>query len=121
MITCKFEGINHEVTWHLSAMYAECDRVKGRNSGGNQQRSEANLKVHGWLCGDSNISRYQEDRTNGQRISGTMSDFSDWINDMELADYPLFLGSFTWRSDNDGSASRIDRFFCSSHWEEMHL
>lgn len=51
-----------------------------------------------------------------------MTEFSEWINDMELVDPHLFGGSYIWRrSENYESASRIDRFLYSSQWKELYL
>lgn len=48
-----------------------------------------------------------------------MTEFSDWINEMEFIDPPLIEGSSTFRrGDNHKSASRIDTFLFSSQWNE---
>lgn len=71
------------------------------------------------ICGDFNITRYPSERANCSRITRAMAEFSEWINDMELIDPPLFGGSFTWRrGDNHRSASRIERYLFSHQWEE---
>ncbi|KAG5629208.1 hypothetical protein H5410_000925 [Solanum commersonii] len=65
---------------------------------------------------------YPTERTNGNRITGAMAEFSKWINEMELFDPPLFGGSYTWRrGENYMSASRIDKFLFCSQWEELFL
>ncbi|KAG5601657.1 hypothetical protein H5410_033027 [Solanum commersonii] len=38
---------------------------------------------------------------------GAMTEFSEWINDMELVDPPLFGGSYTWRSENHAMRGTI--------------
>lgn len=48
-----------------------------------------------------------------------MLEFSDLINNLELVDLPLSDGIFTWdRGNNEGTASRIDRFLVSTEWDE---
>ncbi|KAG5611856.1 hypothetical protein H5410_023137 [Solanum commersonii] len=122
MLTCRFEGIEQELTWHLSAIYADCDRGERRELWWELAAIRSLFEGPWVICGDFNITRYPEERTNCQRINGAMTEFSEWINDMEFVDPPLFGGSYTWiRSENHESASRIDRFLYSSQWEEQYL
>ncbi|WMV13369.1 hypothetical protein MTR67_006754 [Solanum verrucosum] len=118
MVTCKFEGINQALTWFLSAVYASCDPITRREL----WQEFINIKelCNGpWVaCGDFNATRYPNERSEGHGITTPMTEFSDWINEMEFIDPPLFGGSFTWRrGDNHMSASRIDRFLFSSQWD----
>lgn len=47
-----------------------------------------------WMfCGDFNVTRYPTERSITQRLTGDMTEFTDWINEMELNDPPLFGGS----------------------------
>ncbi|WMV11645.1 hypothetical protein MTR67_005030 [Solanum verrucosum] len=49
-----------------------------------------------------------------------MTDFSKWIDEMELHDPHLCGGNFTWfRGPNHHSAARLDRFLYSVEWEEF--
>ncbi|KAG5617979.1 hypothetical protein H5410_017803 [Solanum commersonii] len=67
------------------------------------------------VCGDFNVTRYPSERTNCHRLTGAMSEFSSFIEEMEMVDPPLCGGSFTWRKgENNICASRIDRFlYCT--------
>lgn len=47
---------------------------------------------------------------------GAMRDFSSLIDDLELIDFPMQGGSFTWSGGR--VFSRIDRFFISGDWKE---
>lgn len=47
--------------------------------------------------GGPNVTRFMAKRVNCHRISRTMSEFSESINDLELVDSPLIGGSLTWR------------------------
>lgn len=110
MLTFRFEGLEQDMTWYLIAIYANCKRVERRELWWELAAIRSLCDGPWVLCGDFNITRYPGD------------EFSDWINDMELVDPPLFGGSYTWRrSDNHESASRIDRFLYSSQWEEKFL
>jgi len=119
VITCRFEGINTNLTWFLSSIYADCNEVIRREL----WRDLINLKntcTGPWLfCGDFNVTRYPMERSTGQRLTGAKSDFTDWINEMELIDPPLFGGLYTWRrGENHSTASRLDRFLYSHHWDD---
>ncbi|KAK4737460.1 hypothetical protein R3W88_001157 [Solanum pinnatisectum] len=53
------------------------------------------------------------------RITNVMSDFSRWIEDIELHDPPLNGGNFRWfRGVNHRSAARLARFLYFMKWEE---
>jgi len=48
-----------------------------------------------------------------------MTDFTSWIEEMELHDPHMSGGKFTWfRGVNHPSAARLDRFLFSMEWEE---
>ncbi|WMV55766.1 hypothetical protein MTR67_049151 [Solanum verrucosum] len=107
MVTCKFEGINQALTWFLSAVYASCDPITRREL----WQEFINIKE---LCNGPWVACGSE----GHEITTPMTEFSEWINEMEFIDPHLFGGSFTWRrGDNHMSASRLDRFLFSSQWD----
>ncbi|KAG5616387.1 hypothetical protein H5410_016211 [Solanum commersonii] len=84
MPTCRFEGIEQELKWHLSAIYADCDRGERRELWWELAAIRSLFEGSWVVCGDFNITGYPEERTNCQRINGGMTEFSEWINDMEL-------------------------------------
>lgn len=73
-----------------------------------------------WLaCGDFYTVRFMAERTNCSRMTNVMTNFSRWIEDMELHDPPLNGGKFTWfRGANHRSEARLGRFLFSMEWEE---
>lgn len=118
-LTVKFEGINQVLTWFLSAVYASCDTVARRELW--QELINIKEACNGpWVsCGDFSLTRYPNERSEGNRIIGAMNEFTEWINEMEFIDPPLLGGTYTWRrGDTRTSASRIDRFLYSSQWDE---
>lgn len=71
------------------------------------------------ICGDFNTTRFVNERRNCRRMTRSMIEFSDFINDMEVVDPPLIGGSFTWeKGDNQQAFSRIDRFLFSTEWND---
>ena len=70
------------------------------------------------LCGDFNIVRYPLEKKNCNKINKGMTDFSDFIEDMELVDPELSGGKYTWKKgDRPSTATRLDRILFSEEWE----
>lgn len=109
-LTGKFTSVNDNWSWHISVVYADCNRI-ARRSLWQELINVRNTFTGPWIvCGDFNVTRYTAERTNCYRLSGAMSEFSNFIEELELVDPPLFGGSFTWRRGEEfGCASRIDR------------
>lgn len=119
VITCRFTGINQELSWSLSVVYANCNRVIRRELWSALTAVRSICKRNWVVCGDFNVTRFVAERANCHRMSGAMTEFSDNINELELVDPPLFGGSYTWRrGENHKSASRIDRFLYSADRED---
>ena len=68
-----------------------------------------------WCCfGDFNVVRFPSERSGGSRLTPTMEKFSEFIEDLNLIDFSLEEGSFTWSSGiEQSSLSRIDRVLVS--------
>ncbi|KAH0722802.1 hypothetical protein KY290_005454 [Solanum tuberosum] len=74
-----------------------------------------------WVtCGDFNTIRAMAEMRGCMRITNVMTEFSRWIEDMELHDPCLRGGNFTWfRGPNQHSSARLDRFLYSTEWDEQ--
>ncbi|KAG5620675.1 hypothetical protein H5410_005893 [Solanum commersonii] len=74
-ITGRFSGVNEDFCWHLSAIYADCNRVTRRALW--QELLVLKNSFNGpWIvCGDFNITRYPSGKTNCHRLSGAMKNF----------------------------------------------
>jgi hypothetical protein len=66
------------------------------------------------------VVRFLSERLGCSRFSSQMLDFSDFIEDCNLNDLPLWGGGqYTWTSGTDNpSMSRIDIILVSTDWEE---
>lgn len=70
------------------------------------------------LCGDFNTVRHPSEKKKCNMISKAITDFSDFIEDMELMDLDIAGGKFTRkRGDRQDSAARTDRFLISEEWD----
>ncbi|KAH0716935.1 hypothetical protein KY285_012966 [Solanum tuberosum] len=116
-ITGRFSGVNEDFYWHLSAIYADCNRVARRALWQELLVLKNSLNGPWIVCGDFNITIYPSERTNCHRLGGAMEEFSSCIEELQLVDPPLLGGSFTWRRGEDHScASRIDRISHCAEW-----
>ena len=71
------------------------------------------------FLGDFNSIRSQEERIgSSKRIVGTndISDFNDWIYEMELQEIKCIGCRFTWFRPNGSVKSRLDRFLVLDQW-----
>ena len=76
-----------------------------------------------WCCiGDFNIVHFPSEQLGNSRLTPTMEQFSEFIEDLNLIDLPLEGGSYTWSSSLDQPLmSRIDKVLVSHDWEEHYL
>ena len=64
--------------------------------------------------------RYPEERSRGGGLSTSMRRFSEVVEDLELRDFPLQGGPFTWQGElNNQSQSRLDRFLATDNCDSM--
>ncbi|KAG5619929.1 hypothetical protein H5410_005147 [Solanum commersonii] len=110
-VSCCFSGKNQDFKWHLTGVYAPNDRWEVGATRG--------LFTGPWvLCGDFNTVRYPSEKFNCSQISRSMTDLSEFIEDMELIDLDLAGGEFTWRKgERHSTAARLDRFMISEDWD----
>ena len=60
--------------------------------------------------------RFPEERSRGGGLFALMRRFSEVLEDLELRDFPLQGGSFTWRGGlNYQSQSRLDWFLVTDN------
>lgn len=118
-VTYEFKSTQNSFTWYFTGVYAPHTR-------GEKLLCWEELAVVRQLCdgpwvtgGDFNTNRKMEERRGCNRITNVMSDFSKWIEDMELHDTHLNGGKYTlFRGINHPSAARLDRFLFCMGWDE---
>ncbi|RVW50375.1 hypothetical protein CK203_086395 [Vitis vinifera] len=96
-ILCWFKNCVDGVVWVFTGVYGlVC-------SGDREEFWEELGSVKGlwsdpWCVGgDFNLVRFPEERSRGGGLTATMRRFSEVLEDLELRDYPLRGGPFTWR------------------------
>ena len=108
---------------HVVNVYAPCDQA-GKRILWDELRHLKFSNPNGLLCvlGDFNSIRSQDERiSSSQRTATTsdISDFNDWISEMELHDIRCLGNSFTWFRPNGSAKSWLDRFLVSDQWLSM--
>ncbi|PHT30775.1 hypothetical protein T459_35718 [Capsicum annuum] len=95
MLTHKLVGIGQNITWFLSVVYADCSRVI-RKELWEELATIRNSCDGPWVVsGDFNTTRYPNERTASHSHSiSPMTEFTDWINKIELFDPPLLGGAY---------------------------
>ena len=70
------------------------------------------------IGGDFNVIRFPSERIREGRILGDMRNFSQVIDDLELKDFPLGGGCFTWRGGlTNQREAMLDHFLDTEDWD----
>lgn len=102
---------------YLANIYAPCSRA-GRRALWESLKDLMNRKNGCWLLGgDFNTVRCREEKIGRHIDSRSMSDFSTFINELQLIDLQMGGRSYTWYNRSGEAMSRLDRFLFSP---EMH-
>ena len=72
------------------------------------------------MGGDFNLVRFLEEHSRGEGLTASMRRFSEVVEDLELRDFPLMGGPFTWRGSlNNQAQSRLDWFLLTNNWDNL--
>ena len=118
-VSCKFKNVVDDFVWAFIGVY-------GPNSDRDRRLFwEELVEIHSWwnvpwcIGGGFNVVRFPSERLGADFFSSAMLDFSDFISDHNLTDFPLEGGTFTWSNSRAvASQSRLNRFLLSSDSEE---
>ncbi|WMV32614.1 hypothetical protein MTR67_025999 [Solanum verrucosum] len=118
-ITYRFDAVQSSFSWFLTGVYAPHTRSEKLDCW-EEVAAVKELCEGPWVtCGDFNTVRVMAERRGCNRITNVMTDFSSWIEEMELHDPHQNGGIFTWfRGANHHSAARLDRksYFKFENW-----
>ncbi|RVW46613.1 Transposon TX1 uncharacterized 149 kDa protein [Vitis vinifera] len=119
-ISCRFKNCIDGVVWVFTGVYGPVC------SGDREEFWEELGSVKGlwsdpWCVGgDFNLVRFPEEHSRGGSLTASMRRFSEVVEDLELRDYPLRGGPFTWRGGLKNQVqSRLDRFLVTDNWDNM--
>ena len=105
--------IDHNFDCCVGVIYGHNDRL-GRNA----LFQEVKQKLEGinkpiLMMGDFNVTLHTWERIGTYTCNRSMSEFSEWIDNLNLIDIPLHGVKFTWRRNQ--SQSKLDRgLYCQS-------
>ncbi|WKA08526.1 hypothetical protein VitviT2T_026242 [Vitis vinifera] len=119
-VSCLFKNCMDGMRWVFTGVYGPVCR-RDREVFWEELGSIKGLWRDPWCVGgDFNMIRYPEERSRGGELSASMKRFTEVVEDLELRDYPLQGGLFTWRGGlNNQSQSRLDRFLVTDEWDRM--
>ena len=119
-VSCLFKNCMDGMRWVFTGVYGPVCR-RDREVFWEELGSIKGLWSDPWCVGgDFNMIRYPEERRRGGELSASMRRFTEVVEDLELRDYPLQGGLFTWRGGlNNQSQSRLDRFLVTDEWDRM--
>ena len=105
---------------YIVNIYAPCD-LQGKRALWEELRQLRISHTDGLWCflGDFNSIRSQEERIGTSQRMGNSSDiseFNNWISDMELQEIKSNGSRFTWFRPNGSVKSRLDRCLVSEQW-----
>lgn len=114
-LTCYFEARSQNFTWNLTGIYGSNTR-KGKKELWEEVGSSRELFDGPWVvCGDFNTTRFTSDKKDNDRLTRAMTNFSTFIEDLELIDPPLSGENLTWaRSYRHEISNRLERFLIST-------
>ena len=120
-ITCHWKGLLDGFDWVGTGLYGPT-RDEIRPDLWNELKGVRQRWVQPWcIFGDFNVVRFPNERLGCSRLSATMVDFLDFIEDLNLVDLPLHGDSYTWcNGSSNPSMSRIDRVLVFADWEEHY-
>ena len=117
-LSCRFKFIVEDSTWVFTGVYGPT--VYGaREFLWDELGAIKGLWNDPWcIGGDFNITRFPSERSREGRITGSMRRFSQVIDDLELRDFPVQGGRYTWKGGlNNCRMARLDRFLVSEDWD----
>ncbi|KAL5154595.1 Transposon TX1 uncharacterized protein [Glycine soja] len=112
--------VNSNQKMFVVNVYAPCDLAGKRLLWDDLKQLRVSNPPGLWcFMGDFNSIRSQDERLSlSQRSADTLgiSEFNQWISDMDLQEIKCAGCSFTWIRPNGSVKSRLDRFLVSDQW-----
>ena len=118
-VSCKFRNVEDQKVWMFSGVYEPVIDRDRRLMWDELAGIRSWWDVPWCLGGDFNVVRFPSEKVGSVNFTAAMYDFSNFISDHGLVDFPLIGGIFTWSNNREiSSMSRLDRFLFSADWNE---
>ena len=105
---------SHRMECCVGVIYGQNDRRERSELLQEIKRRVVSINKPCLLMGDFNTVLHPRERSGTFRCVRSMSEFSEWISELNLIDIPLHGIKFTWRRNE--SKSRLDRALCCQAW-----
>jgi hypothetical protein len=106
-------------------VYSKCSLAEKREMWEKLILLKGSFGGDGWcVAGDFNSVLHESERRGtpfgtGNSPVSEIRDFSSFVHEMGLLDFPLLGRMFTWCQPNGGAMSRLDRFLLSGGWWDL--
>ena len=114
------EWLQEQQLIHIITIYSPCDIQNKRILWDNVKQLKYQSQGGLWcVLGDFNNIRASSERVGiCHRGSGesNMSEFNEWIEELEVEEVPWLGRQFTWFRPNGTAKSKLDRFLVSPEW-----
>lgn len=118
-VSCLFKRVDNDQLWLFSGIYGCCEDAIRKNLWDELRLVRLRWNVPWCIGGDFNVVRFPRERSGSRVFSHVMTEFNDFINDLELVDFNLSGGAYTWFRKNSSQSSRMDRFLVSADWGDF--
>lgn len=107
-------------TIHVVNIYSPCNIQEKRVLWDNVSQLKNQIPGGYWcILGDFNSVRSPVERIGSSQrgsVDGSIAEFNNWIEELEVEEAPWVGKRFTWFRPNDSAKSRLDRFLVSPEW-----
>lgn len=116
-----FKNVEDRNLWAFLGVYGPNDDVSRRLLWKELARVYSWWNLPWCVARDFNVTCFPGERLGVGVSVGAMKDFSDFISDLGLMDYPMVGGHVTWSNNwSIQSWSRINWFLCSFNWDSPY-
>ena len=117
-LSCRFKSLEEDFVWVFTGVYGPTVYAR-REDFWDELGAIRGLWGDPWCVGgDFNVIRDPMERNRASRFNHSMRRFSQVTDELELKDFPMQGGLFTWRGGpNNGRMARLDRFLITEEWE----
>lgn len=115
-------GTYENKVFFLVNIYSSCNIAIKKKMWEDLKMSKKGFGREVWcLMGDFNADKSLSERrgATSQKNRAEINAFSQFIEDMELGDIPVYGRKFTWHKSDGSVMSRLDRFLVSEEWLDI--
>ena len=121
-ITLAVSSTSSDEQFQITNIYAPCDSNLRTEFFGELRQLKQAITGKWMLVGDFNIYRYSYEKNNENVNWTAMSEFNDWINEMEMMDIEVANRLYTWTNKRrQPTLVRLDRVLINLLWSQFYI